>query len=145
MITVLLYKGRKRLFNRFVSAWCRSPYSHCELVLGREDDGSYLCGSSSFLDGGVRVKAIKLDADHWDAFVIPGDDAKASAWFMEHWGEGYDVLGLFGFIFRWIKGWRKSWFCSEACSAALGYDEPWRFDVATFASMVHKEGAKVAV
>lgn len=60
-----LYKstrpGLPGLYNRLVRWWTDSEYSHCELVFS---DG--MCGSSSWLDGGVRLKRIELDPDHWD-------------------------------------------------------------------------------
>lgn len=124
---VAYYKGRTRIFNRVVSWWLSGPYSHTELVLD-EVDGLSECGSSSFMDGGVRVKFMKLDPEHWDLVDVDGDVCKARQWFRDHRGDQYGLLGLLGFV--WRRGTRDNnkRICSEAIAAALGYVEPWRFD-----------------
>ena len=66
MVKIAMYKGRKRVFNRLVSWWTRGPYSHTELVI----DG--VCYSSSFLDKGVRKKAIELDPENTDYYSSYG-------------------------------------------------------------------------
>ena len=124
---VAFYKGRKRLFNKLTSWWLRGPYSHCELILEDSEFGS-LCASSSFMDGGVRVKVIALDPEHWDVIDVDGDAAFARQWLNDHAGEGYDTLGLIGFIARVIKQDKRRWFCSEAVAAMLQIPDPWRFD-----------------
>ncbi|HSW19000.1 MAG TPA: hypothetical protein VLJ86_17405 [Ramlibacter sp.] len=158
MIVVAFYKGRNRWSSRFLAWWMRSDYSHCEVVLSRDGD-LYECGSSSFLDGGVRIKRIKLDPAHWTLYEVPIDiervraiiqrndltdgqaaAAFARAWFDSHAGEGYDVPGLLGFVFRRIKGWARAWWCSEACTAALAWADPWRFDVGTFLAVARTNG-----
>ena len=66
---VAFYKGTRSglsgLFNRLVRWWTRGPYSHCEVVFTDEPskDGGVLCGSSSKLDGGVRLKFVVLDPE----------------------------------------------------------------------------------
>ena len=124
---VAFYKGKKRLFNKLTSWWLRGPYSHCELILEDSEFGS-LCASSSFMDGGVRVKVIALDSEHWDVVDVDGDAAFARKWLNDHAGEGYDTLGLIGFIARVIKQDKRRWFCSEAVAAMLQIPDPWRFD-----------------
>ncbi len=122
-VRVAFYKGRKRFFNRAVAWWTRGPYSHCELIV---DGKSY---SSSFLDGGVRVKEIDYDPEHWDIIDLPwADSEKAVKWFEAHMGLGYDVLGLVGFVARRVEDDRNRYFCSESIAAALGFEESWRFD-----------------
>ncbi len=122
------YKGRTRLFNRAVSWWTHGPYSHTELILGNEMDGTLVCASSSCVDGGVRFKNMALDDNHWDVMEIRGDSLAAYNWFMAHTGLPYDVLGLAGFVGRRGLDDKNKWFCSEACAAALGMEEPWRYD-----------------
>lgn len=124
---VAFYKGKKRLFNRLTSWWLRGPYSHCELIIEGLQSG-VVCASSSFMDGGVRVKVIKLDPEHWDVIEVAGDVELACQWLNDHAGEGYDTLGLIGFIARVIKQDKRRWFCSEAVAAMLQIPEPWRFD-----------------
>jgi hypothetical protein len=127
--------GIAGVYSRLVRWWCRSPYSHCELIFA---DG--LAASSSFSDGGVRLKAIEFDAQRWDILDLPdGDEAAARAWFAGQIGKPYDLLGNLGFVFRPIAGQRRAWFCSEAVAAALGYPEPWRYDPPTLASALKRQ------
>lgn len=142
-ITIALYKGRSRLSSRLIAWWLRSPYSHCELVLRTVADVSE-CASSSWMDGGVRIKHIRLEPAHWDFLTIEADPDWVRAWFGAHKGQPYDWLGLFGFVIRRIKGWRGAWWCSEACAAALGWPDPWRFDPAAFAAIAKVAGKPVA-
>ncbi|GAA4425762.1 hypothetical protein [Acidovorax lacteus] len=130
---VAFYKGRKRLFNRLVSWWLRGPYSHCELVVRIDGAGQASCLSSSFVDGGVRLKCMWLNPEHWDVVPLPGyvSPSVAYQWAYDHAGAGYDVLGLIGFVWRPQRGAPRRWFCSEAVAAVLGYPEPWRFDPMT--------------
>jgi hypothetical protein len=128
---VAFYKGRSRLFNKLICWYLRGNYSHCELVFGTNSDGISTCASSSFMDGGVRIKWMEMDPLHWDFVDVPGDDVAAMRWLTEHEGEGYDVLGLLGFIWRRVSGDKRKWFCNEAVLAMLGKPEPWRFDPVT--------------
>lgn len=121
--------GIQGLFNVLTRWWTNGPYSHCELVL-EERNGESLCGSSSFIDGGVRLKWITLDPTHWDLVDVDGifnTREQALAWFQQHEGQGYDVLGLLGFVWRRADGNRHKWVCSESVGAALGIQQPWRF------------------
>lgn len=125
---IAFYKGKKRIFNLLTSWWLRGRYSHCELILRENPNGSCLCVSSSFMDGGVRSKEIFLDPDHWDILEIEGDVVYAQKWFDSHKGQPYDVLGLVGFIFRVLGQSKSRWFCSEAIAEMLGLLDSWRFD-----------------
>jgi len=125
---VAFYKGRNRLFNRLVSWYLRGPYSHTELILAIDLQGVATCASASFLDGGVRVKTMRLDPDHWDILPVSGERVKAWSWLADHERQGYDVLGLLGFFWRRQIGSQSRWFCSEAIAAMLGWPDPWRLD-----------------
>ncbi len=125
---VAFYKGRKRLFNRLTSWWLRGAYSHCELLLGTDPLGRTICASSSFMDGGVRVKHMVLDPAHWDVINVEGSADQARDWLQEHHGQGYDLLGLVGFIARVLGHDKARWVCSEAVAAMLGLPDAWRFD-----------------
>lgn len=130
---VAFYKARRTLFDTIVRLWTRAPYSHCELVLNHVAGDEYTCVSSSFRDGGVRIKVITLEPDRWDIVDVPFDvhPQEPYAWVFRHRDEGYDAWGLLGFVFRPIQGEPQSWFCSEAVADILGFPDPWRFDLAT--------------
>jgi hypothetical protein len=121
-LIVSMYKGRKRVSNRLISWWDRGPYSHCEITFS---DG--LSGSASFLDGGVRLKYINFDPEHWDRFVIKADSAYARQWFYNNEDCAYDVWGDARFIVSRIAEDQSSYFCSEAFMAALKFNDSWRF------------------
>lgn len=125
---VAFYKGRKRLFNRLTAWWLRGPYSHCELILGIDSQGRYGCASSSFLDGGVRVKYMVLNPAHWDVIEVNGSLVAAWTWMAQHRGQGYDLMGLAGFVARVLGHDKERWVCSEAVAAMLGLPDAWRFD-----------------
>ena len=130
-LQIAFYKGRTRFFNRLVSWWLNGPYSHAELILATDADGYAACASSSFLDGGVRLKYMRLDPEHWDIVDVQGDKATAWAWLKEHDGDQYDTFGLLGLVWRRGKGNPDKVWCTESVAAMLGYDEPWRFDPMT--------------
>lgn len=126
MMKIAFYKGTRpfpqSLFTQAVRWWTGGAYSHCEIVFS---DG--ISASSSFIDGGVRFKSIDYD-DHWDFLELHQNEIDVRKWFRAHEREKYDVLNLFGFIWRRKDGSRKKWTCSEACASALGLEEPWRYD-----------------
>lgn len=133
------YKGTRPglsgWMNRLIRWWTGSPYSHVELVFS---DG--WCGSSSFEDGGVRLKQIEMSPDKWDVIDIEGDEAQARNWFLIHFKEPYDVLGLFGFVWRRGVNSRGKWFCSEAVAAALGIGNHEQLTPHLLKIVVHPKG-----
>ena len=125
---IALYKGRRRLFNKVASWWLNGPYSHAELVMTEDEGDGCFCISSSFLDGGVRGKLIKLDPENWDLVEVTGDEAQAWAWFYAHDGAGYDVLGAASFVIPPIGHSRTRFSCGESVAAMLGYSGAERFE-----------------
>ena len=133
---IAFYKSKKHLFNRLVSWRTKGPYSHCEVVLSG-DISMARCASSSFKDGGVRIKKMPLPADIWDIVDCPmtqQQEEEVEIWFVRHLGKAYDILGLFGYVFGPGIEARDKWFCSEAVAASLGVAEAWRFDPNNFYS-----------
>ena len=130
------YKGRKRLFNRLTAWWLKGPYSHVELILDTDKNGLAICASSSMMDGGVRVKHMRLDPDHWDLVPVSGSADAAWEWLRKHEGAGYDYLGLLGFIARAIGHNPGRFVCSEAVAEMLGIPDGWRFDPCSLCAVV---------
>jgi hypothetical protein len=131
---IAFYKGRSRIFNRFVSWWTSGTYSHCEAVfeLGHGLSGPVLCWSSSWMDGGVRPKVMVLDPEHWDVIDVPAfDEATVLHWFLEHDRDGYDAIGLLSTSSP-IRQSQRRWFCNEAIGTAGGLKEAWRFNPNSF-------------
>jgi hypothetical protein len=128
--------GFQGIFNRLVRWWTNGPYSHCEVVLCGAPNGYSMCASSSFIDGGIRVKKIQLNPAKWDVIEFPANRIKTIDWFAYRDGSKYDALGLFGFIWRRSDGDKKRWHCSESVAEALGFNQAWRFDPNTLASVL---------
>ena len=135
LIYLALYKGKGTLFNRLIRLWTRSKYSHCEIVM---PDGSWL--SASAMDGGVRVKRIELNLEHWD--LVPLSWAcphQITHVFERHTGKGYDWLGILAsqLLPLAIDSPRRM-FCSEFCAAALGFNPAQRYSPALLGEVVRR-------
>lgn len=114
--------GLQGLYSRLARLVDRGPYSHAELVFGYG-----MSASASFIDGGVRLKRIDFDPAHWDFVDVPDALAdRALAWFEQHQGASYDLIGNLSFLCPLVPNSRRKWFCSEAIAAALGIPEPHR-------------------
>ena len=117
--------GLQGIYSRAVRVIDRGPYSHCELVFS---DG--LSASASYIDGGVRFKAIDYGQhpEHWDFMALPDElEDYARDWFERNMGAPYDLMGNVRFVLPWLADSERGWFCSEAMAAALRLKEPWRF------------------
>lgn len=121
LATLALYKG-PGVFpgSHLIRFWTKSPYSHCELVIGGE------CFSSSLMDGGVRQKQISLTSDKWDLIALPwANAADVLLYFAKTKGQRYDWWGLIGSqVFNRRSEAPGAAFCSEWCAAALGLPNP---------------------
>lgn len=135
------YKGRGHFFNRLVAWWTNGKYSHVEVILGRLENGDYTCLSSSFRDGGVRVKNMPLPSEKWDIVMVNGDPRVAREWADKYLGAKYDVPGLFGFVWRRNIDRDQRWFCSEVAADILGLLQPSRFDPNSLYSVVRSSFA----
>lgn len=120
MVRLALYKGKGTIGNALIRWWTRSPYSHCELVVGAR------CYSSSIRDGGVRAKVIDLDSGNWNVIDLPHVNPIAiTQLFAETKGAGYGWLDLFTQqVLHTPFEDRSRWYCSEWCAAALGLPRP---------------------
>lgn len=120
-VQLALYKPHRPtdIGGRLVCWWTRSPYSHCELVVGGK------CYSSSVRDGGVRETVIRLDSGHWDLVELPWvSAADVLLHFARTKGQPYGWLDV---LLRQIFnkcGDAPGWFCSEWCAAAIGLHNP---------------------
>lgn len=124
------HSGIRGLFNIFVRKWTSGKYSHCEAILEEYEDGKCLCGSSSFIDGGVRLKLIDFTKDNkWDIVDVPTFSSdKAKEWFYANEDVKYDLMGLIGFVlWRGLESKTKA-FCSESILLSQNVEEAHRFD-----------------
>jgi len=137
-----LYKGKGKLFNKITRWGEQSPYSHVELV---HHDKVFLVTngmSSSFMDGGVRIKPIVFKRENWDfvdVSVLVPDPESVLQYFRDKNGSPYDTKNIIRFGFAPTKQNVNKYVCSEICAGALGWSQPWRFGPALFAARVVDE------
>lgn len=99
-------------FKEKINGEFLNSYSHCEIII---DD---LMISSSFRDGGVRIKKFN-NSKKWDLVEIKNvSEEKIKAFLYEELGKKYDYLGVLGILF-FNKDNENKWFCSELCLKAL--------------------------
>lgn len=138
-VCAAFYVGTGTVVDRAIRFARRSPYSHVEALLERIDTHTWLCGSSSPRDGGVRLKRITLNPDNWQLLPDPHADAVSMrAWFEEHTGQKYDWLGALGFALPVPLDSARRWYCSEAYAAARGSVDAWRYDPALIANALQR-------
>ena len=124
IMKIAFYKWKWNLIDKLIRIWTNSPYSHCELVV---DNWSMF--SSSWLDGGVRVK-YSYNKDMWDVYetnVYETDNIRLTM-IKEIWKE-YDYYWIFlSQIFPLNKQNPNKWFCSEICWYILWLDNPSQYN-----------------
>lgn len=129
-VYVAFYHGRAdKLFHRICDGITRfftmGKYSHCEIAIATDSD-EYLCYTSSYRDGGVRVKKMVLD-DKWELVPIDISPKQVEEYFNKTLGASYDLFGALGSV-ALFKQSSKRFFCSEWCyNAIYGSDKGWRF------------------
>lgn len=127
-VVVAFFKAQHGSWISRLYAWWRgSEYSHAELLLDRFTWYRFECGSSRF-EGGVDLQSRELDPLSWDCWELSDTSPRyVRAWFDAN------------------RGKRVGWWGAQACVAALGWTDPHRFDVPTFASIVRRFGRPVAM
>lgn len=132
---IAFYKNRKDTTSKVICWWTKGPYSHCEIIFN-----SGVSASSSGRDGGVRFKEIEFHPERWDIYDLGEKFSEEAAheWFLNHEEAEYDHFGLVGFLYPPFDEDRVKYFCSEAVAAALGFEEPWRFDPNTLATVIKR-------
>jgi len=125
-IRVAFYKGTRSglagIYSRGVRFVTKGKYSHCEIIFS---DG--MSASASFVDGGVRFKAIDYSPANWDFLEIDAAfENDAREWFKEHEGQAYDLLGNLHFFLPMFGDNRQKWSCAESIAEALKMPDPWR-------------------
>jgi len=126
LMKILFYKGTRKgvqgIYSRLVRFVDKGKYSHCEVLFS---DG--LSASASFIDKGVRFKQIDYTSDNWDEVEVACDELTVRAWFNNHEGDKYDILGNLRFGLFFITPSKNKWFCNEAIGEALGIKDSWRY------------------
>lgn len=131
MVYLALYKGKAdnrlyRFYDAVTRLFTQGLYSHCEIVISKQD-GLYECYSSSIRDGGVRVKTMKLDTNHWDLIPLNISKEQVLDFYKQTANCSYDLLGALGIVLG-LRQHSKKYFCSEWCYDAItNKQNGWRF------------------
>ena len=153
LIYLALYHGHRggtgwrvwaaRFTDELTRILTRGRYSHCEIAIrlaGQDSEPQYECYSASLRDKGVRRKIMPLPSAKWDLIALPDSvSERLHGLWQETQGQGYDLPGAFGVVFRLPEN-RRRWFCSEWVGAALGLAESWRFSPNDLAAIFKREG-----
>lgn len=125
--------GPAGLYNRLGRFLDRGPYSHCEMIFSKG-----ISGSASYVDNGVRFKAIGYSSvGAWDFLPLPSElEGNAFAWMLQHEGLKYDILGNLRFATNFARDSSNKWFCSESIMAMSGFPEAYRFGPSGGATML---------
>lgn len=135
-LCMAFYKGTRPglagLYNMLGRRLDHGPYSHSELIL--PEKYQRLSASASFIDGGVRFKAIGYSSvGAWDFLPIPDPDDKladhAYNWTLDYNACRYDLKGNIRFVTNFVCHDETKWFCTESNMAMLKYpaDQAFRF------------------
>lgn len=126
MITVAFYQAPGDWLDKLIRQATDSPYSHCELVMGPLEIGQTARAiSSSYRDGGVRIKEITFDAGKWFLVPVPWAGPSAFDRAARHIGARYDTIGAVLTQFPTLRAQSDArWFCSELTAFALGLFKP---------------------
>lgn len=140
-IYLACYHGRAekpvyRIFDNITKFSTRGKCSHCEIAIHVGGD-KYDCYSSSYRDGGVRVKTMELDPQKWDLIPLNGLSYGDVRWyFHQTQGADYDLLGALGCVIG-LRQHEDRYFCSEWCfNAIFGSNSGWRFSPVQLADIV---------
>jgi len=142
-VTIGFYRGRHvgKFWPWLLAWWMRSEYNHCAIVW-EVHEGTAVVSEARFWTG-VRTGPREWRQGDWDCWVIDVDADRVRAWWDQHAGQKYDLAGIFGFIFRRIKGGLRAWWCSEAVMASIGMPDPWRWDVGLVHAYVRAHGRQL--
>lgn len=135
MIRICFRYDDPQLFARLVCLLRGGDSAHCETAHRWVGD-VYDCVSSSWMDGGVRGKIIEMPHQKWRVYEVPGSPDDVRRWLVDHAGEKYDWLGLFGFVlpFR-IPGFLRRWFCAESSADHMWLPRPVIWDLVLLESV----------
>lgn len=133
-IYIAFYLGRTKdnpkssFLDNAVCFFTKSRYSHCELVLGIDEENRGNCWSASPREGCVRNKTIKFDK-HWEVYKIDTvlEQHQFETFFKKEEEKKYDYFGALGVKFPFFKHSKNRWFCSEITMASWGYATPHRY------------------
>jgi hypothetical protein len=143
MIRVAFRYNDDRLFSRLVTWFRGGDSAHCE-VSHEWTDLWYSCTSASFMDGGVRQKRMLLPSTKWRIYEIPDvSPAEVVMWFERHHNKKYDTFGLFGFVWRRIRGSVNKYFCSEAVADMIRLPSPHLYDLELLESVCARLGRRI--
>jgi hypothetical protein len=123
-IRIAFFKGNKHEYHhRFIRWWCKSLYSHAEIVL---DDGQTWVSISPFLYSRVTARVrTAVDQDDWDfidLFATADEILALKDFISETTVDGYDWIGMFlSQVLPVIVKGKGRWYCSSWIAHALSH------------------------
>lgn len=120
--------GWKGLANRFIKWATKSQYSHSEICVGYPFEGAVDCLSAVGVEGGVRIKTMRLSPEKWDVVALPTVTEKdVRDFYAANMGKPYDLIGCIRTMLPWVSREHPDhFFCSEVVATILRHQEPWR-------------------
>ena len=116
--------------DKLIRWWTGSLYSHCEIY----DSKLGFCHSSSYRDGGVRYKLIKVERNpNWylKRIDIGNDDEILNNLCNKNIGK-YDVMNLFfTHFFKCNTHHKDKYTCAEYCAEIIGLENAHKYSPAT--------------
>ncbi|OOS24643.1 enoyl-CoA hydratase [Moraxella pluranimalium] len=106
-----------RVCDAITKFFTRGKYSHCEIAVHLHGN-RYKCYSSSYRDGGVRVKVMVLDPNKWDLLPLDVSAMQVQQYFGATRGASYDLVGALGCV-AGLRQHPHKYFCSEWCFNAI--------------------------
>jgi hypothetical protein len=142
VILIAFRHSDSRLFARLVTLLRGGDSAHVESAtpLGQ----LAFCVSSSFIDGGVRGKAIDIqDPAKWRVYQWNGPHLDLQQWLETNYHSQYDLRGLLGILASRIGHSRSKRFCSESVAEHLMLPYPETYDLVRLESYVKVHAARV--
>ncbi len=123
LVRVAFFKGRRRLRDRFIRRWTKSPYSHVEIMI---PDRGWWIGIDPPESPKVRKKVnFGYKEEDWDFldFIVSNEQLDAIIRFYNLTkGDDYDWIGmLISHVTPFKVKHIKKWYCSEWVIYALEY------------------------
>ena len=126
---IAFYNAKKsdssKLTDKLITFFDGSDYSHVEMIIDCKENNKSI--SSSLRDGGVRIKeGINFSNPKWEIIELkePVVFNIYKLFYHKNRLQGYDLIGLLGTKFPFIKGNSSKWFCSELVAYVLNYKCP---------------------
>ena len=146
-IMVAFRYADRRLLARLICAWRGGDSAHCEVVVPA-DSGAFDpalpqdCISASWVDGGVRHKAMPLPPAKWRVYAVVAEHDPV-AWLAAHERERYGWAGLLGFVLPPLLRRPRGWICTRVAAHLIGLPAAHTHDLVALEAVCGRYGERV--